>query len=69
MNDNRNHIGSNWRGGTPRTMDEAFPHRARGWGNRPTLSEKIRDTLMIAAFVAFLWAVAVIGPAFFSPGA
>lgn len=64
MNDNRNHIGSQWGAGTPRTMDEAFPPRA-GEDTEITVPRLIGDVLMLVGLVSFLGTCAVIGAAVF----
>lgn len=48
MNDNQNHIGSNWGGGTPRTMEQAFR------SGELTTREKISSVVQLLAFVAVM---------------
>ena len=45
MNDNQNHIGSNWSSGTPRTMEQAF--RSQGL----TIKERVSSVVMLLTFV------------------
>ena len=66
MNDNLNHLGSNWGSGTPRTMDEAFPRRSRDtWNDGPSLWSQIKDVLMLVGAVAVFGIMAYVGPMFF----
>lgn len=46
MNDNRNHIGPNWNGRSPRTMEEAFKVPTE-----VTVKEKVTSIAMLVAFV------------------
>lgn len=55
MNDNRNHIGSNWGGGTPRTMDEAF-----GIGRNDLLAAaKARESWRRTQFIGAVLSVGI----------
>lgn len=55
MNDNRNHIGSNWGGGTPRTMEQAFRTREL------TTKEKISSVGQLLAFVGVMAFIFFVG--------
>lgn len=48
MNDNQNHIGSNWSSGTPRTMEQAFRT------GELTTKEKISSVVQLLSFVGVM---------------
>jgi len=57
MHDNRNHLGANWTGQSPRTFRDAFPHGASLYTGRPprrfNFGRWVRlAAAVLAAFVA-----------------
>jgi hypothetical protein len=49
MNDNRNHLGPNWNGQSPRTMADAFP-RSASWPKRTQHKRNATLGLIVAAY-------------------